>query len=73
MLLSLLLFQVKASLRQLPNAEVNLRHAEAACFQARQCEVVQQQETATDIMSPHLAEAQKALQMLLLLLDFPLS
>lgn len=67
-----LLLQVKASLRKLPNAESSLQAAEAACFQAQQIHVQRlRDDQAADLDNSHVTEALKALQMLLLLLEFP--
>ena len=67
--------QVKAALRSLPNAQAQLQDAEAACFatqrlhlQTGQNELVAAPDRA---LVKHNTQALQALQMLLLLLDFP--
>ena len=67
-----MLLQVKASLRKLSNAEARLQAAEGACFQAHHVQAQRIRDgDDPNISVKHTAEALKALQMLLLLLDFP--
>ncbi len=63
--------QVKASLRSLPHAQAQLQEAEAACF-GSQCMHMQQKADVVDAAGDrHNTQALQALQMLLLLLEFP--
>ena len=67
--------QVKAALRSLPHAQAQLQDAEAACFAAQRLHLQREQDelvAAPDrALVKHNTKALQALQMLLLLLDFP--
>ena len=67
--------QVKASLRSLPNAQAQLQDAEAACFATQrmhlQTESHDQGLGANVALAKHNSQALQALQMVLLLLEFP--
>ena len=67
--------QMRAALRSLPHAQAQLQDAEAACFATQRLHVHREQDdllAAPDrALVKHRTQALQALQMLLLLLDFP--
>ncbi len=64
------LMQVKASLRSLPHAQAQLQEAEAACFGSQRMQT-QHKADVNAAGNRHNTQALQALQMLLLLLEFP--
>ena len=65
------MMQVKASLRSLPHAEAQLQEAEAACFGSQRMQMQQKADIMNAAGDRHNTQALQALQMLLLLLEFP--
>lgn len=70
--------QVRATLRSLPNAQAQLQDAEAACFSSHRLWLLQHPELehqeqidAISGTAKHNMQALQALQMILLLLEFP--
>ncbi|DBB03962.1 TPA: hypothetical protein ACH3X1_013032 [Trebouxia sp. C0004] len=63
--------KVKASLRSLPHAQAQLQEAEAACFGCQRMQVQQKADVVNAAGDRHNTQALQALQMLLLLLEFP--
>lgn len=63
--------QVKASLRSLPHAQAQLQEAEAACFGSQRMQMQQKADAVDAGGDGYNTQALQALQMLLLLLEFP--
>ena len=66
---------MKASLRSLPHVQAQLQDAEAACFAIQRTHLQQEQNDQAGMLNTEVAkqntQAMQALQMLLLLLEFP--